>query len=264
MTSPVDPTPFEEAWEPPAAESDRFVVDLAGFEGPLDVLLELARRQKVDLKQISILALADQYLAFIAEARHVRLDIAADYLVMAAWLAYLKSRLLLPPAERGDEPSAEAMAEALALRLRQLEAMREAADSLMALPRLGREVFARGAPEGVPVERAVRFDASLFELLSAYAEQKRKREAHASLRISPPKVITIEEAMMRLRRLLPEVPEWETLWRFLPGGLGDPALERSAMASILVASLELARQGTLQLRQLAPFGPIYVRRAVNP
>lgn len=258
-----DSTSFEDAWEPPVETGDRFVVDLAGFEGPLDVLLELARRQKVDLKRISILALADQYLAFIAEARHVRLDVAADYLVMAAWLAYLKSRLLLPPEER-EEPSAEAMAEALAFRLRRLEAMRAAAERLMAMPRLGLDVFARGAPEGVPIERSIRFTASLFELLQAYAEQKRRHEAHETLHIQRPKVITIEEALRRLRRLVPDVPEWETLWRFLPGGLGDPALERSAVASTLVASLELAREGVIQLRQLSAFGPIYVRRVPVP
>lgn len=261
MTSD-DTKPFEDAWDPPADAAERFVVDLAGFEGPLDVLLELARRQKVDLKRISILALADQYLAFIAEARKVRLDIAADYLVMAAWLAYLKSRLLLPPEEQ-EEPSAEEMADALAFRLRRLEAMRGAADRLMALPRLGQDVFARGAPEGVPVERSVRFEASLFELLSAYAEQKRRREVHEVLHIRPPRVVTIEESLMRLRRLVPDVPEWEALWRYLPAGLVDPFLERSAVASTLVAGLELARQGSLQLRQLTPFGPIYVRRSTT-
>jgi segregation and condensation protein A len=252
--------PFEDAWEPPADDAERFVVDLAGFEGPLDVLLELARRQKVDLTRISILALADQYLAFIAELRTVRLDIAADYLVMAAWLAYLKSRLLLPPEEQ-EEPSAEEMAEALAFRLQRLEAMRGAAERLVALPRLGQDVFARGAPEGVPIEKSVRFEATLFELLSAYAEQKRRREVHEVLRIRPPRVITIEESLMRLRRLVPDVPEWEALWRFLPATLVDAQLTRSAVASTLVAGLELARQGSLQLRQLAPFGPIYVRRS---
>jgi segregation and condensation protein A len=254
----VTATPLSEEWDAPVAEAGRFVVDLAGFEGPLDVLLELARRQKVDLTRISISTLADQYLAFIAEARRVRLDIAADYLVMAAWLAYLKSRLLLPVADH-EEPTAEQMAEALAFQLRRLEAMREASDRLFARPLVGRDVFVRGAPEGVPVERAVRFDVTLYDLLTAYAVQRQRREAGAVLRIGPPRVITIEEALERLSRLVGKLPDWETLARLLPLGLVDPLLQRSALASTLVAGLELARQGALQMRQFVPFGPIYVR-----
>ncbi len=263
VSEQIDRPLGEDGWEPPLDEAARFVVDLAGFEGPLDVLLELARRQKVDLKRISILALADQYLAFIAAAGRARLDIAADYLVMAAWLAYLKSRLLLPPEER-DEASAEELAEALALRLRRLEAMRDAAERLMARPRLGHEVFARGAPEGVPIERSIVFAATLFELLKAYGEQKRRGEVRETLHIRRLQIVTIEEALERLRRLLPDVPEWDTLWRFLPPGPGEALMERSAVASTLVASLELAREGVLQLRQLGAFGPIYVRRASAP
>jgi len=263
VSEQIDRPLGEDGWEPPLDEAARFVVDLAGFEGPLDVLLELARRQKVDLKRISILALADQYLAFIAAAGRARLDIAADYLVMAAWLAYLKSRLLLPPEER-DEASAEELAEALALRLRRLEAMGDAAERLMARPRLGHEVFARGAPEGVPIERSIVFAATLFELLKAYGEQKRRGEVRETLHIRRLQIVTIEEALERLRRLLPDVPEWDTLWRFLPPGPGEALMERSAVASTLVASLELAREGVLQLRQLGAFGPIYVRRASAP
>ena len=260
MSSPSEGSlPPEESWEAPLAEGERFIVDLTGFEGPLDVLLTLARKQKVDLARISILELADQYLAFIGAARPIRLDLAADYLVMAAWLAYLKSRLLLPAAEP-EEPAAEVLAERLALQLRRLEAMRQTAKRLFARPLLGREVFVRGAPEGVPVERAVRFEATLYDLLSCFAEQRRRNES-LTLRIRPHRLFTIEEAMRRLGALLGGLPDWETLSRLLPGGLQEALLQRSALASTFAASLELARLGQLQLRQFIPFGPLYMRRA---
>lgn len=260
-TAEMGRAPDGEAWEQPVESAERFVVDLAGFEGPLDVLLELARRQKVDLTRISISQLADQYLAFIAEVRRVRLDLAADYLVMAAWLAYLKSRLLLPLVEQ-EEPTAEQMAEALAFQLRRLEAMREASDRLFSRPLVGRDTFTRGAPEGVPVERAIRFEATLYDLLTSYSGQRQRRE-EAVLHIRPQAVVTIEEAMARLSKLVGKLPEWETLSRLLPPGILDPLLQRSALASTFVAGLELARQGTLQMRQFVPFGPIYVRGTRN-
>jgi segregation and condensation protein A len=264
MSPPTDQAvpSFDESWTSPRV-GEQFVVDLDGFEGPLDVLLELARRQKVDLARISILALADQYLAFIGEARRVRIDLAADYLVMAAWLAYLKSRLLLPPEEQ-DEPTAEDLAQGLAFQLRRLQSMREAGERLFARPLLGRDVFAAGAPEGVPVERVERFAATLYELLSAYADHRRRREARTPLHIERPRVFTIEEALERLAKLVGTLPDWETLWRFLPAGLQDESWARSAVASTFVAGLELARQGRLQLRQFVPFGPLYVRRAQGP
>jgi segregation and condensation protein A len=249
--------PFEQqrAGPPPSAE---LVVDLEGYEGPIDVLLTLARQQKVDITKISILALADQYLAFIAAARRLRLEIAADYLVMAAWLAYLKSRLLLPEPPDPDEPSGEALAAALTHQLLRLEAMREAGARLMALPQLGRDVFARGAPDGLPRVLVPRYEASLFDLLRAYADQRQRRESTV-LHIAPLELFSMDEALERLQRILGRVPEWRSLASFLPQGLGAGLIERSAIAATLAASLELVRTGKLQLRQDRPFGPIYLR-----
>ena len=249
---------FEDEARPAAAEA--LVVDLDGYEGPLDALLSLAREQKVDLAQISILQLAEQYLAFIENARHLRLEIAADYLVMAAWLAYLKSRLLLPESEGEEEPSGEEMAARLAFQLRRLEAMREAAERLMARDRLGRDVFRRGAPEGVRLIRSPVYEVSLYELLRAYADHRTRDEAER-LAIEPKAPFTVEDAIVRLTRLLGRMPEWETLERFLPEGIIDDHHRRSALASTLAASLELAREGAVSMRQAAPFGPIHLRPA---
>ncbi len=252
---------FEEtpapARETPASP---FVVDIDGFEGPIDMLLALAREQKVDLAHISILQLADQYLAFIVEIRRADLELAADYLVMAAWLAYLKSRLLLPDLGEEDEPTGEEMAAALAFQLQRLEAMREAGTRLMAGSRLGREFFARGAPEAFAARTKTVLEATLYDLLKAYGEQK-LRQADKVLHIEPWELYTVEEALQRLRLLLGKTPEWTILSRFLPPVLGDRMAVRSALAATLAATLEMAREGKLKLRQSAPFGPIYLRRA---
>jgi segregation and condensation protein A len=234
------------------------VVDLEGYEGPIDMLLALARQQKVDLLHISILQLADQYVAFIAKARRLRLEIAADYLVMAAWLAYLKSRLLLPEPEEDDEPSGPEMAEALAFQLRRLESMQQAGAKVMELPRLGRNVFPRGRPEGVTVTLIPVYDLSLYELLKAYGDQQ-KRVHVDSLEIAPTEVYSVDDALERLGRLIGNLPDWETLARFLPGDLKGGVVYRSAVASTFAATLELAKTGKLELRQSGTFGPIYLR-----
>lgn len=239
------------------------VLDLDGFEGPLDVLLALARAQKVDLTQISILALAEQYLVFVSRARHFRLELAADYLVMAAWLAYLKSRLLLPDDEGDDEPSGEEMAARLAFQLLRLEAMRERAAQLMSRHRLGRDVFARGDPEGVTVIRRSAYDLTLYALLKAYANQS-QRGKHTPLTISRPPVFSIEDALKRLERMLGALPEWTSLTRFLPPELREAGTRRSALASTFAASLEMVRLGRLELRQQTTFGPIQLRAKTEP
>jgi segregation and condensation protein A len=235
-----------------------FVVDLEGFEGPIDLLLALAREQKVDLAKISILALAEQYLAYIEQARNLDLEIAADYLVTAAWLAYLKSRLLLPQPEGDDEPSGEELAEALAWRLRRLDAIRRAAQELLERPRLGYERFARGRPEGLRVRRRSRFRLSLHELLQCYVEHRLRSRDH-TLTLEPAPVVRVEDALKRLTRMLGG-PDWQNLLAFLPIGLGDERVRRSALAAHLAASLELARAGMIEVSQASPFGPIYLRR----
>jgi segregation and condensation protein A len=253
--------PFE---ADPSAKDDpaaALVVDLEGFEGPIDVLLTLARDQKVDLTKISILALADQYLAFIDGARELRLEIAADYLVMAAWLAYLKSRLLLPaPVESQDEPSAAEMAEALAFQLRRLQAMQDAGVRLMARPQLGRDVFARGTPEGLRIVARPQYEATLYDLLRAFGEHKARVE-RGRLDIVPSELYSMEMALERLSTMLGRMPEWTTLISFLPQGIGDSLVLRSAHAAMLAAGLELVRSGRMHIRQDVPFGPIYVRKA---
>ncbi len=239
-----------------------FVLALDGFDGPIDLLLALARDQKVDLTRISILGLADQYLAFIAGARSLKLEIAADYLVMAAWLAYLKSRLLLPAAEDDDELSAEEMAAALAFQLRRLEAMREAGERLFAGSLLGRDVLPRGTPDNFGTEVESVFEISLYELLKAYAGQHRRLHAR-TMEIEPSGLYSVEEAMRRLNEMLGAVPEWATLVSFLPADLaGEPAslLRRSALASTFAASLELVKEGEVRMRQAQAFGPLYLRK----
>ena len=235
-----------------------FVVDLDGFEGPIDLLLALAREQKVDLAKISILALADQYLAYIQQARQLRLEVAADYLVTAAWLTYLKSRLLLPQAQDGEEPSAVELAEALALRLRRLDALRRAGAELLARPRLGQQRFARGRPDGLRVRRRSRFRLALHELLEAYVDQ-RLRAKEQRLTLIAPAVFRVEEALRRLTRALGG-PDWRNLLSYLPPDLADERLRRSALAAHMAACLELARDGVIELNQTSPFGPIFIRR----
>jgi segregation and condensation protein A len=250
-----------EVGEPPVLQTmpaAGFVVDLEGFEGPIDLLLALAREQKVDLAKISILALAEQYLAYIEQARELELEIAADYLVTAAWLAYLKSRLLLPQPPGDDEPSGEQLAQALAWRLQRLDAIRRAAQELLERPRLGHERFPRGEPEGLRVRRKSRFRVSLHEVLQCYVEY-RLRSRDQVLTLEPAAVVRVEDALKRLTRMLGG-PDWQNLLMFLPTGLGDERVRRSALAAHLAASLELTRAGMIEVSQASPFGPIYVRR----
>ncbi len=244
-----------------AASAAPFVIDIDGFEGPIDVLLSLARDQKVDLTQISILQLADQYLEFVAQAKLVNLELAADYLVMAAWLAYLKSRLLLPELGGADEPSGEQMAAALAFHLRRLEAMQEAGAKLMARPRLGQDFLARGEPEKFTGDAINVFDVTLYDLLKAYGDQRRRHMGGGLLHIEPSSLYTVEDSLIRIRSLLGSRPDWENLLKFLPSGLIDGMARRSALATTFAASLEMAREGKLRLRQGGPFEPIFVRPA---
>jgi segregation and condensation protein A len=249
--------PFEDA-RPQPESADDLVVDLDGYEGPIDVLLALAREQKVDLTRISILKLADQFLAFIAAARRLKLEIAADYLVMAAWLAYLKSRLLLPQPPAPDEPSGEELAAALAQQLQRLEAMQQAGIRLMARPQLGRDVFRRGAPEGLPRVLVPVWDVSLYDMLKAYGEGRQRKEGSV-LHIAAPELQSMDDALQRLGRMLGRVPEWRSLMTFLPHITGGGLVWRSVVASTFAATLELARSGKIQLRQDVAFGPIYLR-----
>jgi segregation and condensation protein A len=235
------------------------IVNLEGFEGPLDLLLSLARDQKVDLRKISMVALVDQYLAHIHQARRMRLELAADYLVMAAWLAYLKSRLLLPEPPAGEEPSGQEMADALQWQLRRLEAMQEAGARLMARPQLGRDIFARGLPEGIVVVRRAVWDVKLYDLLSAYGSQVRPKDAD-TYQIEPMQFFSVEEAAERLGRMLGIAIDWQSIEAFLPAGLTDPARRRSALAATFVAGLQLAKDGQIELRQTERFGPIHLRK----
>jgi segregation and condensation protein A len=263
MDEPAKPVPadaFAAAGPDVIAPGDgELIVNLDGFEGPLDLLLALAREQKVDLRRISMVALVDQYLAHVARARRMRLELAADYLVMAAWLAYLKSRLLLPEQPEGEEPTGQEMADALQWQLRRLEAMQEAGVRLMARPQLGRDVFSRGRPEGVVVVRLAVWDVKLYDLLAAYGHQVRPKDAD-TYQIEPMQFFSVEEAAERLGRMLGMAIDWQTLEAFLPVGLSDPMRRRSAMASTFVAGLQLAKEGALELRQTERFGPIFLRK----
>jgi segregation and condensation protein A len=235
------------------------IVNLEGFEGPLDLLLSLARDQKVDLRRISMVALVDQYLAHVAQARRLRLELAADYLVMAAWLAYLKSRLLLPEPPAGEEPSGQEMADALQWQLRRLEAMQEAGVRLMARPQLGKDIFSRGQPEGVIVVRRAVWDVKLYDLLAAYGHPLKPKGAD-TYQIEPMQFFSVEEAAERLGRMLGIAIDWQSLEAFLPAGLTDPTRRRSALAATFVAGLQLAKDGSVELRQAERFGPIYLRK----
>jgi segregation and condensation protein A len=234
-------------------------VDVGGYEGPLDLLLDLARRQKVDLAQISVLALAEQYLGFIETVREKRIEIAADYLVMAAWLAYLKSRLMVPQLPSDDEPSGEMMAALLQFRLKRLEAMRRAAMQLMGRPRLGREIFARGAPEPVVVRRQALWEASLFDLLKAYATQ-RERGVPVDYVPRERNVWSLQDARDILNRLIGDSMDWVPLDAYLADYLSLPEQRLTALASTFASSLELVRLGQVELRQSLAFGPLLVRR----
>jgi segregation and condensation protein A len=235
-----------------------FTVDLDGFEGPLDLLLELARRQRVDLARISILALAEQYLLFVEAARKLRLELAADYLVMAAWLAFLKSRLLLPAPSQPAELDAPALAEGLAQRLRALAAIRKAGEHLMDRPRLGRDFFARGEPETVDPSGRISYTANLYDLMSAYARQA-QRHALARVRFKTREVWSLAEARQALTRLVGVETDWTDFDNFLMEACSDSGMRRSARASTFAASLELAREGKIEMRQERPFAPIWLR-----
>jgi segregation and condensation protein A len=253
--------PMDKLWQDVterSADDPSLVIDVAGFEGPLDLLLHLARSQKVDLSRISVLALAEQYLQFVESARRVRIELAADYLVMAAWLAYLKSRLLIPQQIKGDDgPTGEEMAATLAFRLRRLEAMREAASQLINRNRLGRDIFARGAPEHIPHRVQSAYDASLYDLLSAYANL-RQRTAVTQVTIERRKVWSLVDARELLTRMLGEIADWTALQTYLLPYL-PPEDRVTATASAFAASLELVREGKLEIRQDGAFEPIYLR-----
>ncbi|WP_114391661.1 segregation and condensation protein A [Oleisolibacter albus] len=267
MTDSPSTDPFDQGPEratagdglPDAADGPALVLDIDGFEGPIDLLLLLARDQKVDLTRISILQLADQYLAFVETARRLRLELAADYLVMAAWLAYLKSRLLLPDPQE-EEPSGEELAAALTFQLQRLEAMQGAAARLLKRPQLGRDVFARGAPEDMPVLETRVHDLTLYDLLKAYGDHKRRQMQSGPLRIAATELYSIEDAIRRMEDILGRLPNWTSLAAFLPPGWKAGGVRtRSALASTFVATLELAKSGRLELRQDGPFSPLYLR-----
>ncbi len=255
--------PFEDEQSGRAEGEEAFVIDVDGYEGPLDLLLELARRQKVDLSRISILALADQYLAFVESARRFRLELAADYLVMAAWLAYLKSRLLLPEPPQQDEPSAADLATQLALRLRRLEAIREAARQLASRARLGRDVFARGQRAEAPQGPDGAWNASLYDLLAAYARQ-RQRRIEARVTLHKRFVWSLVEAREALRKLVGTAADWTTLDAYLLEYAVDPSMRATLRASALSAMLEMVREGVMDIRQDRPFAPLYLRRRAAP
>jgi segregation and condensation protein A len=251
-----DPDSFEQP--PEVALADRLTLDIDGWEGPLDLLLTLARSQKVDLREISILALVEQYLGFIHDAKTLKLEIAADYLVMAAWLAYLKSCLLLPREEAID-PSPEELAMRLQLRLQRLNAMREAGARLLARDRLGRDVFARGAPEGLRTIRKSAWQADLYDIIAAYGAVRARSEPAMHI-VARRMVMTLEEALVRIERQVGMRLDWTAIEAFLPE-TQDPEFRRSALASSFVATLELARLGKLDFRQDVPFSSLYIRAA---
>ncbi|MDH3232931.1 MAG: segregation/condensation protein A [Alphaproteobacteria bacterium] len=250
--------PFELDLNERPQAGEALILDLDGFEGPLDLLLSLARDQKVDLAQISILQLADQYLSFVHRARTLMIEVAADYLVMAAWLAYLKSRLLLPQPSDDEEPSGAEMAAALAFQLQRLESMRKSGKALFGRPQLGRDFFLRGEPETVELVRRHIYEVSLFELLKAYGDQQ-QRSSGRTLTIVPLDLYSVDDALKRLNSLLGNVPDWQTLSSFLPENLRSGLGRRSAIASTFAASLELAKAGKVRIRQDRAFGPIYLR-----
>lgn len=240
-------------------EAEILRVDVGGYEGPLDLLLDMARRQKVDLAAISVLALAEQYLVFIDRLRDGRIEVAADYLVMAAWLAYLKSRLMVPQAASDEEPSGEMLAAMLQFRLKRLEAMRTAAARLMSRPRLGHAVFARGAPEPIEVARHAIWEASLYDLLKAYAVQ-RERGIPAEYAPTARSVWSLQDARDILQRLIGESFEWVPMDSYLAQYLTEPAERATVRASSFASSLELVRLGRIDIRQTETFGPLFVRR----
>lgn len=263
MNAPFQPILDFQAANNAAEDGEALVVDIDGYEGPLHVLLTLARTQKVDLLQLSITRLADQYLAFVREARQQRFSLAADYLVMAAWLTYLKSRLLLPKPERpkGEEPLAEEVAAQLAFRLAKLDAMRQAVEALKRSPQLKRDVFTRGDPEAIKVVSHTRLEGNLYELMGAYIAQRKKEQAR-QYRPTRPTAYPLDDARDRLRSMLPELNSWTALGGIAPaprGGQGEPG-RSSYVASTLAAGLELVKEGALEARQLEHFADLYMRK----
>lgn len=260
------PAPMDRLWAEDegarGVSEPALLIDVAGFEGPLDLLLHLARNQKVDLARISILALAEQYLKFVDSARAIRLELAADYLVMAAWLAYLKSKLLIPKQPGDDGESGEELAAVLQFRLKRLEAMRDAAARLVNRNRLGRDVFARGMPEMVIVEKRNEYSASLYDLLTAYAVQ-RQRQAITNVHIARRGVWSLKEARDILIRLIGEFRDWTALDQFLTQYLTSAEERSTAIASSFAATLELVREGAIEMRQQEAFAPLYLRNREN-
>jgi segregation and condensation protein A len=242
------------------ADADELIVDVGGFEGPLDLLLELARTHKVDLAQVSILALADQYLAFIERAKVMRIDVAADYLVMAAWLAYLKSRLLIPQPPDATEAAPQDMAARLAFRLQRLAAMRQASEGLMSRPHLGQHVFARGESQPLVVEVTREYSDNLIDLLKAYAERRQKKVVRQTYTVKRQLTWSIKEARDAIERMMGAMDDWGTFDHWLERFLATKETRRSVRASSFTASLELARDGRIELRQEEAFRPIYLRR----
>jgi segregation and condensation protein A len=253
---------FESDLPERGTDEPALVVDVEGFEGPLDLLLTLARQQKVDLAKISILALADQYLAFIEAARKMRLELAADYLVMAAWLAYLKSRLLLPEPPSAEGMSAEDMANALAQRLRRLESIRQVAEQLLNRPQLGRDVFQRGYPEPIAEIKRPEWSATLYDLLSAYAARRQTR-ARSFVRVPKRTVWSLAEAREALERLVGQSLDWSPLDQYLIEYLVDPSLRATVLASSFAAALEMTREGHIEMHQQGSFTPLFVRKRRN-
>lgn len=266
LTGKGTSVPMDTLWNGESVErgvSEPFLtVDVDGFEGPLDLLLHLARTQKVDLARISVLALAEQYIEFISRAQKTRLELAADYLVMAAWLAYLKSRLLLPKPHDDGEPSGEEMAELLQFRLKRLEAMRDASMRLVNRNRLGCEVFPRGMPEPITISKQNAFHATLYDLLTAYAAQ-RQRRAITNVQIARRNVWSLKQARDILTRLIGGAGDWTPLDRFLMAYLTTPEERATVRASTFAASLEMVREGTLEIRQVEAFGAIYLRNGLK-
>ncbi len=249
---------FEEDKKPEEDVTEKLLLDIDGFDGPIDLLMNLARDQKVDLTKISILELANQYLDFIEKAREVRLELAADYLVMAAWLAYLKSRLLIPEQVEEDEPSGEAMAEALAFQLRRLEAIRSLGVKLVEQEKLGQDFFKRGNPEGLYTLSKAKHDVTLFELLKSYGNIQRRNDNNV-YRVEPFKLMSMEEALERLVHMLGRIPSWQSLFTLLPTGFETSLVARSALASMLSATLEMAKQGNIHIKQEELFGDVYIK-----
>lgn len=262
----MQPDEFEQDTDRISARvaAEALIVDVGAFEGPLDLLLTLSRTQKVDLRQISILALAQQYLAFVEQAKALRLELAADYLVMAAWLAFLKSRLLLPPDPREAGPSGEELAAHLAFQLERLAAMREAAAQLMARDQLGRDFFARGITEDVQRVRRISYTATLLDLMQGYARIRTKDDFRPFV-LDRDRVYTMEQALERMRGLIGFAGDWSDLTTWLPEGWQvDPVMRRSATAATFAASLELAKAGKIELRQGETFAPIQIRKKAGP